>query len=39
VSPVDEDVIEEIVRGAAKEDYGVRKIVHGVVQISLFRSK
>jgi mono/diheme cytochrome c family protein len=37
--PVDQSVIEAIVKGAAKDEYGLRSLVHGVVQSELFRSK
>ena len=36
---VDERAIDAIVQSAAAEDYGVRSLVHAVVQSELFRSK
>ena len=38
-TPVDQPAIEAIVEGAATDDYGLRSLVHGVVQSELFRSK
>ncbi|MDB5337528.1 MAG: hypothetical protein JWN70_3147 [Planctomycetaceae bacterium] len=38
-SPLDQPTIEAIVSGAAKDDYGLRSLVHGLVQSELFRSK
>jgi hypothetical protein len=38
-SPLDEPVVEAIVRDAAKSKYGARALLHGVVQSEIFRSK
>ncbi|WP_439623348.1 DUF1592 domain-containing protein [Gemmata sp.] len=38
-TPLDQPAIEAIVKGAAGEDYGLRALVHGVVQSETFRSK
>jgi mono/diheme cytochrome c family protein len=38
-TPVDQPAIEAIVKAAAKDDHGLRSLVHGVVQSELFRSK
>ena len=38
-SPLDEPVVETVVRESAKDNYGVRSLIHGVVQSDLFRSK
>jgi hypothetical protein len=38
-SPLDEPVVETVVRESAKDNYGVRSLIHGVVQSELFRSK
>jgi hypothetical protein len=38
-SPLDEAAVEAIVRHAASSQYGVRSLVHAVVQSELFRSK
>jgi hypothetical protein len=38
-SPVDQIAIDQIVRDAAAEDFGLRALIHGVVQSNLFRSK
>ena len=38
-TPLDQATIDAIVKGAAKEDFGLRSLVHGVVQSELFRSK
>jgi mono/diheme cytochrome c family protein len=38
-SPLDEPVVEAIVREAAKSKHGVRSLIHGVVQSEIFRSK
>jgi hypothetical protein len=39
VSPLDQSAIEAIVSGAAKDTYGLRSLIHGIVQSDLFRSK
>ena len=38
-TPVDDPAIEAIVKSAAASDYGLRSIVHAVVQSDAFRSK
>ena len=38
-TPVDDPAIEAIVQSAAASDYGLRSIVHAVVQSDAFRSK
>ncbi|MFM8534184.1 MAG: DUF1585 domain-containing protein, partial [Acidimicrobiia bacterium] len=38
-TPLDQPTIEAIVKGAAKDDYGLRSLVHGIVQSETFRSK
>ncbi|MFM7165613.1 MAG: DUF1592 domain-containing protein, partial [Planctomycetaceae bacterium] len=38
-TPLDQSTIEAIVNGAAKDDYGLRSLVHGIVQSETFRSK
>jgi len=38
-TPVDEPAIEAIVKSAAESNYGLRTLVHAVVQSDLFRSK
>jgi len=38
-TPVDQPAIEAILKSAAKDDYGLRSLLHGVVQSELFRSK
>ena len=38
-APLDQSTIEAIVNGAAKDDYGLRSLVHGIVQSETFRSK
>jgi mono/diheme cytochrome c family protein len=38
-TPLDQPTIEAIVQGAAKDDFGLRSLVHGVVQSEVFRSK
>ncbi|MBL8798553.1 MAG: DUF1592 domain-containing protein, partial [Planctomycetia bacterium] len=38
-TPVEQPTIDAIVQGAAKDDYGLRSLVHGVVQSEVFRSK
>lgn len=38
-TPVDDPAIEAIVTSAAASDYGLRSLVHGVVQSDVFRSK
>lgn len=38
-SPVDQRTIEAIVRSASGEDYGLRSLVHALIQSDLFRSK
>jgi hypothetical protein len=35
----DRDKVEEIVRSVKAQDYGLRSIIHGVVQSDLFRNK
>jgi len=37
--PVDQKVVDSIVKSAAAEGYGLRSIVHALVQSDLFRSK
>jgi hypothetical protein len=39
VTPLDQPAIEAIVKEAAKDDYGLRSLVHGIVQSETFRSK
>ena len=39
VTRVDQPALESIVQGAAKDGYGLRTLVHAVVQSDLFRSK
>ncbi len=38
-SPLDQPTIDAIVSAAAKDDYGLRSLVQGLVQSELFRSK
>ena len=38
-TPMDQPAIEAIVKGAAKDDYGLRSLLHGIVQSETFRSK
>lgn len=38
-TPLDHSTIAAIVLGAAKDDYGLRSLVHGIVQSDTFRSK
>ena len=38
-TPIDQPTIEAIVTSAAKDNYGLRSLVHGVVQSELFRFK
>ena len=38
-TPLDRPAIEAIVKGAAGDDYGLRSLVHGVVQSETFRWK
>lgn len=38
-TPLDQPTIDAIVKGAAKDDFGLRSLVHGVVQSEVFRSK
>ena len=38
-TPIDDPAIEAIVKSAASSDYGLRSIVHAVVQSDAFRSK
>jgi hypothetical protein len=35
----DRETIEQIVRGTQKDQYGLRSIIHGVIQSDLFRNK
>jgi hypothetical protein len=39
VTSLDQPAIEAIVKEAAKDDYGLRSLVHGIVQSETFRSK
>jgi len=39
VTPLDRHALRNIVQGAAGDDYGLRSLVHGVVQSELFRWK
>ena len=38
-TPLDQSTIEAIVKGTAKDEYGLRSLVHGVIQSELFRMK
>lgn len=38
-TPIDQPAIEAIVKDAARDDYGLRSIVHAVIQSELFRFK
>jgi len=38
-TPIDQPTIEAIVKGAAKDEYGLRSLIHGIVQSELFRMK
>ena len=38
-SPIDNPTIDSIVKDAAKDSYGLRSLVHGVIQSELFQSK
>ncbi|MBM3997206.1 MAG: DUF1585 domain-containing protein [Planctomycetes bacterium] len=38
-TPLGQPTIEAIVKGSAKDDYGLRSLVHGIVQSETFRSK
>ncbi len=38
-TPLDQSAIEVILKSAAKDEYGLRSLVHGVVQSELFRMK
>ncbi len=38
-SPLDEPVVDAIVNAVSGEGFGVRSLVHGVVQSEVFRSK
>ncbi|MBA4189651.1 MAG: hypothetical protein C0467_16830 [Planctomycetaceae bacterium] len=38
-TPLDQPTIEAIVKGAAKDNFGLRSLVHGVVQSEVFQSK
>lgn len=38
-SPLDRAAIQQVVDGAKKDDYGLRSIVHGIVQSETFRNK
>ena len=38
-TPFDQRAIDGIVKGAAADDYGLRSLIHGVIQSDLFRSK
>ena len=38
-TPIDQPAIEAIVKDAAKDQYGLRSLVHGVIQSELFRTK
>ena len=39
VTPIDQPTIATIVKSAARDEYGLRSLVHGVIQSELFRSK
>jgi len=38
-TPIDQPAIDAIVRDAARDNYGLRSLVHGIVQSETFRSK
>ncbi len=38
-SPLDQKAIESIIKSSQPDDYGLRSIIHGVIQSDLFRSK
>jgi hypothetical protein len=38
-TPLDQSTIEAIVKNTAKDEYGLRSLVHGVIQSELFRMK
>ncbi|MBJ7305872.1 MAG: DUF1585 domain-containing protein, partial [Gemmataceae bacterium] len=38
-SQLDQKAIEAIVKNSQPDDYGLRSIIHGVIQSDLFRSK
>jgi hypothetical protein len=38
-TPLDQPAIEAIVKSAANDDYGLRSLVHGVIQSQVFRMK
>jgi mono/diheme cytochrome c family protein len=38
-TPLDQPAIEAIVKSSAKDDYGLRSLVHGVIQSEVFRMK
>ena len=39
VTHLDQRAIDDIVKSAAADDYGLRSLIHGVIQSDLFRSK